>query len=171
MRLLSQLARDESGLILSAEAALLGTGAVLASVVGVNLLGSTVNDELRDVAYSFRSLDQSYSVAGHYGPTAWVAGSGFTQRPVCESLAELRDEECRLRQCQQNLEDAGRSGGVHGHDGHRHRSGDDAARGSRDGAGSSRSRRDAGSRDRDDAKRDADADRDVAAWERNRDWE
>jgi hypothetical protein len=90
--------RDETGAVLSAEAALLGTVGVLGVVVGANLFAKSVNDELRDVAYSFRSLDQSYSVAGHSSPTAWTAGSGYTQEPVDVSLAELRKYEKELRE-------------------------------------------------------------------------
>ena len=89
--------QDETGAVLSAEAALLGTVGVLGAVVGVNLFAGAVNDELRDVAYSFRSLDQSYSVAGHSSPTAWTAGSGYTQEPVDVSLAKLREREEDLR--------------------------------------------------------------------------
>lgn len=90
--------RDETGAVLSAEAALLGTMGVLGVVVGANLFAGSVNGELRDVAYSFRSLDQSYSVAGHCSPTAWTAGSGYTQEPVDVSLAELRKHEKELRE-------------------------------------------------------------------------
>jgi len=89
--------RDETGAVLSAEAALLGTVGVLGAVVGVNLFAGAVNDELRDVSYSFRSLDQSYSVAGHSSATAWTAGSGFTQEPVDVSLVKLREREEELR--------------------------------------------------------------------------
>ena len=45
--MLLRLLRDESGAVLSAEAALLGTGGVLGAVVGVNLFAESVNDELR----------------------------------------------------------------------------------------------------------------------------
>lgn len=95
--MLLSLLQDESGAILSAEAALLGTVGVLGAVVGVNLFAQSVNDKLRDVAYSFRSLDQSYSVAGHSSPTAWTAGSGYTQEPVETSLKRMRVREEELR--------------------------------------------------------------------------
>lgn len=97
MKCLLSFVWDESGAVLSAEAALLGTVGVLGAVVGGNLFAESVNDELRDVAYSFRSLDQSYSVAGHSSPTAWTAGSGYTQEPVEMSLARMREREEDLR--------------------------------------------------------------------------
>lgn len=108
--------RDESGAVLSAEAALLGTLGVLGAVVGVNLFAGAVNDELRDVSYSFRSLDQSYSVAGHSSPTAWTAGSGYTQEPVDVSLAKLRDREEELRARYAAEVRTGENGGAAGRD-------------------------------------------------------
>ena len=175
MRLLGQLARDENGLIVSAETALLGTGGVLASVIGIDLLARSANDELRDAAYSFRSLDQSYSVGGHYSPTAWVAGSGFTQRPVDESLDELRREEQRLRDRERELRETERNGGAPAdEDGDRAET--DEARDLRPDAAESGRDQDPGARrrDRGDSRRDrdeAERDREARLWERDRGWE
>ena len=127
MRLLTALMRDENGFVVSAEAALLGTAGVLGSVIGIDLMSKAGNDELRDVAYALRSFDQSYGVAGYGSPTAWTAGSGFAQRPVEESLEELRLEERRLLE----RENAARTSGVESQDA-AGRPGDDAADVSRD---------------------------------------
>lgn len=97
MRCIKDFVRDDGGAVLSAEAVLLGTVGILGATVGLNLLAGSVNDELRDVAYGFRSLDQSYSVAGHCSCTAWTAGSCFRQEPVEVSLAAMRVREQQLR--------------------------------------------------------------------------
>ncbi|QDT66044.1 hypothetical protein [Calycomorphotria hydatis] len=96
MRLLHELLNDESGLVLSAETALLGTVGVLGATVGVHSLATSVNEELKDVAYAYRSLDQSYHYSGHYSCCAHVAGSSFTQEPVEESIQKLKKVERRV---------------------------------------------------------------------------
>lgn len=90
MKLLSAFWKDESGAILSAEAALLGTVGIVGGVVGLSAVSSSLNEELKDVAFAFRSLDQSYSFEGHRSARAWSAGSGFTQKPVKEAHEELQ---------------------------------------------------------------------------------
>jgi hypothetical protein len=97
MRWIKDFVRDDGGAVLSAEAVLLGTVGILGATVGLNLFAGSVNDELRDVAYAFRSLDQSYSVAGYCSSTAWTAGSCFRQEPVEVSLAAMRVREQQLR--------------------------------------------------------------------------
>ncbi|WP_437231131.1 hypothetical protein SH661x_002386 [Planctomicrobium sp. SH661] len=92
MNLWKALWIDESGMIVSAEAALLGTVGVVAATVGLTAAGRSINDELKDVAFSIRSLDQSYSFEGHRSPHAWTAGSSFTQAPVEESLKQLQQQ-------------------------------------------------------------------------------
>ena len=99
--------RDDAGILLSAEAVLLGTTGVLAAVVGLNLVATAVNDELTDLAFAFRSLDQSYYVAGHESYTAGTAAFGYVQEPVAVSHERLRAEQARLTERARNPEQYG----------------------------------------------------------------
>ena len=92
MNLFTQLLRDEHGFVLSAEMALLGTVGVIGAAVGMSAVAKSVNDELTEVAMAFRSLDQSYQIAGASGCGACTAGSCYTQPPVEESLRKLSAE-------------------------------------------------------------------------------
>ena len=67
MRLYQQLWNDEAGVLLSAEAAILGTVAVVGIGAGVNVVATSVNEELKEVGYAIRSLDQSYSIPAQTG--------------------------------------------------------------------------------------------------------
>lgn len=89
MNRLWELWHDDEGAVVTAELALLGTVGVLGGVVGLNVMARSVNDELAEVAFAFRSLDQSYHVSGFQGSGACVAGSGYIQQDVETSLAEL----------------------------------------------------------------------------------
>lgn len=84
---------DESGAILSAEAALLGTVGVVGAGAGLSAVSDSVTEEMKDVAFAIRSLDQSYSIpqtgCGCNGK-AWTAGSSFTQQSVEVSHRELQ---------------------------------------------------------------------------------
>jgi hypothetical protein len=102
--LLHQLWRDEIGVILSAEAALLGTVAVIGATVGLSAVNKSVNDELTEVASAFRSLDQSYHIEGRHGCSAWTAGSSYRQPCVEESLEELHTFVGELEQHQHDSE-------------------------------------------------------------------
>lgn len=101
MRLWNALLNDESGFVLSAEAALVGTVGVLGATVGLSAASQALNDELAEMAFAIRSLDQSYSYQGAQHGSAWTAGSAYTQPPVEESLAQLRE---RMKQEQAQLE-------------------------------------------------------------------
>ncbi|MCC7421661.1 MAG: hypothetical protein IT428_15370 [Planctomycetaceae bacterium] len=90
MRLLRELWNDDGGSVLSAEVVMLGTLGVAGGVVGLDMARTAIHDEMRDVAYAIRSLDQSYEFQGYSTCKAAVAGSSFRQRPVAESLEELR---------------------------------------------------------------------------------
>ena len=89
MNLLAKLWRDEAGVLLSAEAVVVGTVAVVGLTTGLTVVAKAVNEELQDVAFAIRSLDQSYSIPAIEGCGARTAGSSFTQEPVKKSLAEL----------------------------------------------------------------------------------
>lgn len=114
MRLWNALLRDETGFVLSSEVALVGTLGVLGATVGLSAAASAVNDELAEMAFAFRSLDQSYSYQGTSSGSAWTAGSAYQQPPVEESLARLREKiaadqermEQRLEQMRQAPEAA-----------------------------------------------------------------
>jgi hypothetical protein len=89
MNLFAKLWRDEAGVLLSAEAVVVGTVAVVGLTTGLTVVAKSVNEELQDVAFAIRSLDQSYSIPAIEGCGARTAGSSFTQEPVKKSLAEL----------------------------------------------------------------------------------
>jgi len=91
MRLSTKLWNDEAGVLLSAEAVVVGTVAVVGLTTGLTVVAKAVNAELQDVAFAIRSLDQSYSIPAQEGCGARTAGSCFTQAPVEESLSELRE--------------------------------------------------------------------------------
>lgn len=89
MNLFAKLWRDQAGVLLSAEAVVVGTIAVVGLTTGLTVVAKAVNEELQDVAFAIRSLDQSYSIPAIEGCGARTAGSSFTQEPVKKSLAEL----------------------------------------------------------------------------------
>jgi len=72
---------DESGVIISAELALVLTIAVLAMVVGLSEMAVAINTELNDLSNAFGSLQQDYAYTGFVGNTgkakSFVAGAGF----------------------------------------------------------------------------------------------
>lgn len=102
MQILQELWRDETGAILSAELVLLGTLGVVGATVGVKMAATAVNDEMKDLSFAFRSLDQSYCYEGFCSPHARTAGSCFQQEDVAVSLKKLRqlnhDEEASRKQ-------------------------------------------------------------------------
>lgn len=99
MRLFKKLWNDESGALLSAEAAILGTVAVVGIGSGMNVVATSVNEELKEVGYALRSLDQSYSIPAQKGCNgAWTAGSEFKQQPVEQSIKELKQVERKAEQ-------------------------------------------------------------------------
>jgi hypothetical protein len=64
-----------------------------------------LHGEFSETAYAVRSLNQSYEFKGHSGCGCWTAGSCFIQRPVDESLAELRAFEQKELQVEQKKRD------------------------------------------------------------------
>ena len=89
MNVFQELIVDEYGFVVSSEAVLVGTLAVLGASVGLSAVSKTVNDELVELAYAFRSLDQTYHIEGQSVCGAAVASSHYTQPPVEESLSKL----------------------------------------------------------------------------------
>lgn len=97
MNLWTHFWADEQGMILSAETVLLGTVGVIGATVGLGAMARSVDEEMTDLARSFRSLDQSYHIEGRKHGSAWTAGSGFQQESVEVSLKKLDAEIERLR--------------------------------------------------------------------------
>ena len=89
MRLFTKLWNDEYGVLLSAEAVVVGTVAVVGITTGLTVVAKSVNEELQDMSFAIRSLDQSYSIPAQEGCGARTAGSTFTQEPVEKSIDEL----------------------------------------------------------------------------------
>ena len=80
------LYHDECGFIVSAELVLVGTLCVLALVVGLSEVASSINNELNDIGEAFGSLNQSFCVQGYsvckHSCKAFnhVSGSAFMDR-------------------------------------------------------------------------------------------
>lgn len=110
MSVLRALMRDESGLVLSAEAVAIGTIGIVGATVGLSAVAHSVEGELDDVAMSIRSLDQSYALKGFHGGNSRTAGSSFAQIDVEKSRAELR------RQMERDRKEAEKRYGVDGDD-------------------------------------------------------
>ncbi len=90
--LLESLLLDESGAVLSAELALVGTMGVVGATVGLSAAATSVQEELAEVASAFRSLDQSYSIPEQRIGGAWTAGSSYAQ-PVAKQKTPASSEE------------------------------------------------------------------------------
>ena len=118
MNLFAKLWRDESGVLLSSEAVVVGTVAVVGLTTGLTVVAKSVNEELQDVAFAIRSLDQSYSIPAIEGCGARTAGSSFQQEPVKESLAELtaviekaeKEEKTQAERLQQQMKKKDKNG-------------------------------------------------------------
>jgi hypothetical protein len=118
MNLFTKLWRDEVGVLLSAEAVVVGTVAVVGLTTGLTVVAKSVNEELQDVAFAIRSLDQSYSIPAIEGCGARTAGSSFQQEPVKESLAELtavmekaeKEEKTQAERLQQQMKKKDKNG-------------------------------------------------------------
>ena len=91
MGVFRELWSDEAGVILSAEAVVLGAVGVVGLTAGLSTVSSSVDSELQDLAFAIRSLDQSYEIPAQSSCGAYTAGSCFKQEPVEESLAILCD--------------------------------------------------------------------------------
>ena len=102
MRRIREFWRDEAGLVMSAEAVTIATLGVIGASVGMKAAATALNEELKEVAFAVRSLDQSYSFNGYCSGTASVAGSCYQQQDVAASLAELQVEIEKLDAQQQD---------------------------------------------------------------------
>ena len=85
--MLKKLINDESGVIISAELALVLTIATLAMVVGLSEVAKAVNTELNDISNAIGALNQTYTYTGFVGDNgvsgtttklkSQVSGGGF----------------------------------------------------------------------------------------------
>ena len=89
MRLWHSFWRDECGALVSAELITVATVGVLGGTVGLNMLGTSVNGEFRELSHAVRSLNQSYTVSGFSSCRAWTAGSEYIQPNAQQSIADL----------------------------------------------------------------------------------
>ena len=89
--MLNKLFRDESGVIISAELALVLTIAVLAMVVGLSEVAVAVNTELNDISNAIGSLNQTYSYTGFVGNDT---GSGKVKSKVAGSKFNDGADDC-----------------------------------------------------------------------------
>lgn len=106
MNLFLRLFRDEAGFVLSAEAMVIGTVGVVGAAAGLAAVSHSTNDELAESAFAIRSIDQSFQIEGDSRCGAYIAGSKFTQRPVEESLKELREQYEKDKAAEQKKLDA-----------------------------------------------------------------
>lgn len=89
MRLVKRLWKDETGLVMSAEAVMIGTIGVVGAVVGMSTASTAVDQELKEFASAIRSLDQSYGFYGQQSCRAWTSGSYYRQPSVQQALTDL----------------------------------------------------------------------------------
>ncbi len=80
---------DECGAVMSAEMVMLATLGVVGATAGLKMAATSINEELKETALAFRSLDQSFEVKEQRSCRAWTAGSCYRQPPVEESRAAL----------------------------------------------------------------------------------
>ena len=90
--MLNKLFRDESGVIISAELALVLTIAVLAMVVGLSEVAVAVNTELNDLSNAFGALSQSYSYTGFH--TTKASGATGVKSAVAGSYFADSSDDC-----------------------------------------------------------------------------
>lgn len=88
MRTFEKLWSEETGLVLSAELVLVLTIGVLAMVVGLNAVASSLNQELNDIAGAFGAIDQTYAYSGFVNPLGY--GSAFGAVGTCGSHSFVR---------------------------------------------------------------------------------
>lgn len=88
--ILTQLANDENGFIVSAELILVATIVVLSMVVGLSEVSANINQELEDVGSAFGAINQSYNYRLSRGHKGRSNGSNFS-----DSFDEC-DDDCDI---------------------------------------------------------------------------
>lgn len=77
-KLATELMRNESGLILSAEMVMILTICVLGVVVGLVQVQTAIVNELQDISLAFSGFNQSYSTPAFFGCRKWSGRTSFT---------------------------------------------------------------------------------------------
>lgn len=93
--MLTQLYRDENGVILSAEIVLVGTILVVGMLVGLVELQCSVVDELNDVGEAIGSMNQSYAISG----VASLKANGDIKAQTSGSRFRDRIDSCDGNEC------------------------------------------------------------------------
>lgn len=84
--ILSQLANDDAGFIMSAELILVSTIVILALVVGLGEVSHGVNEELEDVGSAIGSVNQSFHFSLSHGAKGCMKGTCYTDfEDECDS--------------------------------------------------------------------------------------
>jgi Flp pilus assembly pilin Flp len=82
--MLMKLFRDEQGVIISAELALVLTIVVIGVIVGLSEVAVAVNTELNDISNAIGALDQSYGFTGFHARDgkfkSFSAGTTYSDR-------------------------------------------------------------------------------------------
>lgn len=110
LTLVTQLANDDRGFVVSAELVAVATIGILGMVVGLSEVANAVSQETEDVASGFGAIDQSYSVTTSSSPSACVDGSYFHGSGFSDS-ADFCDNDCDIVAIGPTQEGAGHSGG------------------------------------------------------------
>ena len=77
--LFKELWSDESGLLVTAEAVVVGTVGVLGATIGLRTISNAVNDELNNLSNAYRGLNQDYFVSGFTSDFSRISDSSFQQ--------------------------------------------------------------------------------------------
>lgn len=115
--MLMKLYRDEHGVIISAELALVLTIVVIGVIVGLSEVAKAVNTELNDISNAIGALNQSYGFTGFHvfkgKCTSFVSGSTWIDQPDdCDNNLSC-DIVCGVAM-RPTSEGAGGHGGSHG---------------------------------------------------------
>jgi len=96
--MLMKLFRDEQGVIISAELALILTIVVIGVIVGLSEIAVAVNTELNDISNAIGALDQSYAFTGFHARDgklkSYTVGSTYRDRLDDCDLNESCDIVC-----------------------------------------------------------------------------
>jgi Flp pilus assembly pilin Flp len=110
---------DESGVVISAELALVLTIVVIGVIVGLSEVAKAVNTELNDISNAIGALNQSYGVTGFHSkngkPTAFSAGSTWMDSIDDCDLNQSCDLVCGVAQSTTSEGSGGYGGGYGGH--------------------------------------------------------
>ena len=88
--LLTNLWKEEAGLVVSAELVLISTIAVLAMVVGLSEVAYGISQELEDTATAFGAVNQTFRYTGLTGHSGSSSGSSFVDMvDFCDAAGDV----------------------------------------------------------------------------------